>query len=96
MRFLDRCYKKESDVVAREIAKEYILVPIGKGIGDFNSIYTLNEVGNFIWELIDGKRKVREIRDIILKEYRVRSEEAEKDLKSILSQLEKLGLIGRF
>jgi len=87
MDFLDKVYKKSDSIVSRKIAEEFILVPIRQNVGDLESVYTLNEVAARIWELIDGKIKVREIIDKIVEEFKVTPEEAEKDLLEHLQQL---------
>jgi hypothetical protein len=94
MDFLDKIYKKSDSVVSRKIADEFILVPIRQDAGDLGNIYTLNEVGARIWELIDGKVKVKEIKDRIVEEYEVSPEEAEKDIVEHLQRLEKIKAIG--
>jgi len=88
MDFLDKVYKKSDSIVFRKIADEFILVPIRQNVGDLESICTLNDVGARIWELIDGEKKVREIKDKIVEEFEVTPEEAEKDLMEYLQQLE--------
>ena len=88
MSLLDKVYKKSDSIVFRKIADEFILVPIRQNVGDLESISTLNEVAARIWELIDGKKKVREIKDKIVEEFEVTPEEAEKDLIEYLQQLE--------
>jgi hypothetical protein len=88
MDFLERVYKKTDSIVSRKIADELILVPIRQNVGDLESIYTLNETAARIWELIDGKTTVREIRERIVEEFEVTSEEAEKDLVEHLQQLQ--------
>ena len=89
MDFLEKVYNKKSDsIVSRKIGDEFILVPIKQDVGDLESIYTLNETAARIWELIDGKMKVREIREKILQEFEVTPNEAERDLIEHLQQLE--------
>ena len=90
MDILDKIYKKCDSIVSRKIADEFILVPIRQNVGDLESIYTLNEVAARIWELIDGKKKISEIKEKIIEEYEVTPEEAEKDLLVHLQQLEKI------
>ena len=51
-------YIKSGEFVTRAIAGETIVVPIKAGVGDLDSIYTLNEVGATIWGLIDGTTTV--------------------------------------
>ena len=55
---------------------------------DVESIYNLGEVGGRIWELIDGKRRLEEIRDVIVEEFEVTPEKAEADLVRFMEQLE--------
>jgi hypothetical protein len=87
MDFLGRAFKKSDAVVFRKIGEECILVPIRQGVGDLESIYTLNETAARIWELLDGRAKVSEIRDKLTEEFDVTPEEAEKDLVYQLKEL---------
>ena len=91
MNFLDQCYRKDNSVVSRKIADEVILVPIRKNVGDLESIYTFDEVGARIWELIDGKRRLEEIKDILLSEFDVAEVTLVTDMKNFISQVESIG-----
>lgn len=93
MKLVNRVYQKDPDIVSRKIADEVILVPIRQNVGDLESIYTLKEVGARIWELIDGKRKIYQIRDTILEEFDVTPQKIEKDLAKYIKELEKIGAI---
>lgn len=93
MNNLTHCYTKEPNLVTREIAGETIVVPIRNNVGDLDSIYTLNELGTLIWQLIDGKNTVTQIVDAISTAYDVTPEEAEKDALEFLKLLEAGGLI---
>ncbi len=93
MNILDKVYKKSDSIVSRKIADEFLLVPIKQNVGDLESIYTLNEVATRVWELIDGKKKVKEIKDKIVEEFEVTPQEAEKDLASLVKQLLAVGAI---
>ena len=88
MDFLEKVYKKSDSVVSRKIGDEFILVPIRQDVGDLESIYTLNETAARIWELIDGKTQISEIKEKIVEEFEVEPEQAEQDLKEHLQQLE--------
>lgn len=90
MDYLERCYKKDPDIVFRAIAGEMILVPIRRRTADLQSIYTLNETAGRIWELIDGQRTLGEIRDTIAQEYDVTPEETEADLAELVAYLEQI------
>ena len=88
MDFLEKVYKKSDSIVSRKIGDEFILVPIKQDVGDLESIYTLNETAARIWELIDGKIKVTDIKERIVQEFEITPTEAERDLIEHLRQLE--------
>jgi len=92
---LDRIYSKSDSVVFRKIGEECILVPIRQGVGELDSIYTLNETAARIWELIDGKTKVKEIKERLLLEYDVTPSQVEEDLLEHLEQLESIKAISQ-
>ena len=87
------CITKSDDLATRDIAGETIIVPVKNNVGDLNSIYTLNEIGTFIWRLIDGATSTTQIVNAICEEYDVQSEEAEKDVVTLISFLEESGLV---
>jgi hypothetical protein len=91
--YLKTKFRKSDSLVFRKIAQESILVPIRRKAGDAEEIYTLNEVGARIWELVDGTRTVEQIRDVIVEEYEVSLREAEKDLMELLGQLQHIGAL---
>ena len=93
MEALEKCFFKEDSCVTREIAGETIIVPIKDRVGDLDSIYTLNEVGTMIWQLIDGQKSIGQIVQAVRQTYDVESEEVTKDAVDFLSSLENAGLI---
>jgi hypothetical protein len=90
---LTRGYIKETNLVTRGIGGETIVVPVKSNVGDLDSIYTLNELGTMIWELIDGQKTVNQIIEEICIAYDVSPEEARKDSLEFLESLEEAGLI---
>jgi len=91
--YLEKRFSKDPSVVFRKVADEFILVPIKQKASDVESIYTMNDVASRIWELINGKRSLKDIKTIIIKEFEVSPEEAEKDLVEFSKQLEKIGAV---
>jgi hypothetical protein len=89
----EKRFQKDSSIVSRRIADEVILVPIRQRVGEVECLYTLNEVGAFIWELIDGERRVNEINERIVVEFAVSRETAETDLLTILQQFTEIAAI---
>src|SRR2546425_3335205 len=80
MQPLNQIVQKDASIVSRRIADEMILVPIHRKVEEVECLFTLNEVGARIWELLDGQRSLRELRDTILEEFEVSETEAQEDL----------------
>lgn len=89
-----RRYRKGPDVVSRRIAGEAVLVPVRSQVAEIDSLFTLNEMGSLVWDLLDGERTVSQIAEVICASYEVTAEEAMKDLLEFLADLESAGLIG--
>jgi len=88
MEILSRRYRKSPDLVFRQIAGEFVLVPIRHDVADLEAVYTLGGVGARIWELLDGERDGYAILGQIVEEYEVTSEEARTHLAEFLGELE--------
>ncbi len=80
-------------MVTKKTGNEYVLVPVTDNIADMNSVYTLNETGAFIWELIDGKKSVEEIINSVTKEYDIDIETATSDVYSFIRDMSKYLII---
>jgi hypothetical protein len=77
---LKAVFAHSPSVVSRKTGNSYVLVPVTDNIADMTSVYTLNETGSFIWELIDGSRSLQEITMQLTREYEIDFESAEKDV----------------
>ncbi|NMC38127.1 MAG: PqqD family protein [Bacteroidales bacterium] len=75
------------DIVTKKTGKEYVLVPLANNIADMNRLFTLNETGAFIWELIDGKKNVGEIVAKFTEEFDIDLETATKDILSFIENM---------
>lgn len=92
---LEQSFTKGDELTTRRIAGETLIVPVRGHVGDLDAIYTLNEVGSRIWQLIDGSRTVKEIIAEISAEYDVALAEAEQDVRELLGSMKEAGLIRR-
>jgi hypothetical protein len=95
MNLLENRYKRSENLVFRKITDQTILVPIKGNVGDLSYIYQLDDVASFIWERIDGRRELGDIKKMVMNEYDVSGEKAEKDLLDFVGQLEEIGGIFR-
>lgn len=83
----DVVFKKNPDIVTRKIDKETILVPIFKTSKEMNCIYTLNSAASKVWELIDGKKSMGDIRKIVLDKFDATDNEVDKEIGKLLKDL---------
>ena len=90
---LNTIYEHDPNIVSRLIAGEMILVPIRKDVGDMESIYTLNETGARVWELLDGRRSLAEIHQQLVREFDIDPFQAEQDLKELIDGLVEIGAL---
>lgn len=84
---MSKVYAPNDDFVQRTIAGECLLVPIRRQLADVNSLYVLNETGAAAWQLLDGKRSLREIAGNLSREFDVTAEQIEQDLLVLVEDL---------
>ena len=86
-------YLRDEDMVFRRLGEETVLVPIRKGIGDFNCFYVVNDLGQFLWERLNQPTTVDELTQAVTDAYEVESQTAQKDIHEFLENLEKLSAV---
>jgi len=84
---------KSPSIVTRKTGNEYVLVPVANNIADMNSVYTLNETGAFIWELIDGEKNVEDLIQAVISEYNINRETATADVLTFIDNMSKYLII---
>lgn len=80
--------RRSPSIIARRTGDEYVLVPVTDNIADMTCMYTLNETGAFIWDLIDGEKSTLEIAAALAAEYDIPEELAIADVDTYLSALQ--------
>jgi hypothetical protein len=84
---MDERFVRNRDVVARQIEGELIIVPIRRGVGDMNSLYTLNPVGSLLWEFMAEDHTIPEMVQRVCDEFEVSSAQASADIESFLESM---------
>ena len=78
----------------RQLGTEYILVAEGLEVMDANKMISMNATAAFLWEAVEGKAFDAEtLVQLLLDEYDVDRETAEKDVKALLETWNKAGVI---
>jgi len=85
--------RKADGFVSRTIADDVIIVPVRGGVGDLESIFTLNAVGASIWKLIDGRTSLQALAVAISREYEVSEAVAAADVQEFVQLLSAKGLV---
>lgn len=92
-------YKKNTGIVKRKIADEVILVPVGNMGNADNSIetqqkiFSLNGVGEYVYECIDGVKTVEQILAEIFDNFDVSLEQAQTDVVEFIESLAEQNII---
>lgn len=81
------------EVVARRFGEETLLVPVCGGVGDLDSVYTLNAVGTAIWNAIAQPVALDSLVASVADEFDVTPEQARLDVGAFLGDLAQLGLV---
>ena len=86
--------KVEAELVSRSIAGETIIVPIRGKLADMQQIFVLSSsVAQYIWQNLDGKKSLDEIREGIVDNFDVEKEQADADLQEFIAELVEAGLV---
>lgn len=86
-------YQKRDDIVTRKIAGETLLIPICTQMADIQNIFVLNDVGEYIWQHLDGKKNIKEIHRGILSTFNAEKEQTDSDIREFIIQLFEANLI---
>jgi len=84
---VDVRFIRNHDVVARNIQGELIIVRIRRGVGDLNSLYTLNPVGAVLWDFMNEGHTLGEMVRRVCDEFEVSTSQAQQDIEAFLDSL---------
>jgi hypothetical protein len=85
---MEMIFSHSSDVVSREIDGALIIVPLTSGVGDMeDDLFSMNETGTEIWNMLDGKKTVQEVVEALTQQYRAEPAEIEQDVVGIVTEL---------
>lgn len=81
-------YKASSNHLYSEIGDEAVILDLNSG-----TYYGLNDVGVDLWRWLQEAQSKEQILNLLLDEYEVTRQQAEKDLEAIFTQFIEVGLI---
>lgn len=82
-----------NNFILREIAGEYLLVPVGAAAANFNGLITLNETAYTIFQAMAEEHSAEELVQLVLTEYDVDADTARADVDEFVQQLRQIGAL---
>jgi hypothetical protein len=86
-------FVRSPDLVSRDVAGEMVVVPICRGVGDLDSIFTFNTVGTHVWNLLSEGRTESELTSSVTRRFQVSEYVAQSDVRNFLADLLGVGLV---
>lgn len=85
--------KIKKELIRRQVAGDVILVPVGKTALENNGLFTLNELGGFLWDRLEAAADEQDLLRAVLEEYDVSGSQALEDIREFLAQLTRMGIL---
>ena len=86
--------KTKKGFILRSLGKEFILVAEGLEASDANHMISMNESAAFLWKAVEGMDfEAGTLVDLLLEEYDIPREVAEKDVANLLQTWQDAGVI---
>lgn len=86
--------KTKKGFVLRSLGREFILVAEGLEAADVNKLISMNESAAFLWKSVEGKEfDANTLMDLLMEEYGITREVAEKDVTSLLETWKRADII---
>ena len=88
-----RDMKIKPDFLLRKVAENYVVVPVGTAMVDFNGMINLNETGAFLWEKLEHGASEEELLSEMLEAYDVDEQTAKAGVQNFIRELKEAGLL---
>jgi hypothetical protein len=88
-----RIFVRSRSVVSRRVSGETLIVPVRGKVGDLASIYSFNDVGSLVWQLLEIPRDVSELVSAVEREYAVDPQRLQQDVSKFLDDMLSVGLV---
>lgn len=85
---LKELQEKKLQMASKIVGDETVLVPLQSNVADLSVMFTLNEVGSFIWEQLDSATALNTLVDAVVAEFDVDKDTAQADVTAFIAELE--------
>ena len=89
----EKRYQRNEDFIFRKIVEEMILVPVKQNVAEMEAVFTLNEVGAFLWEQLGQPRSLSELHNAVLDEFEADPAIVLEDIEAFLNEAEAFGAV---
>lgn len=83
----------KNNFILREIAEEYLLIPVGEAAISVKGLIALSESGCLLYRKLQSGCSREDLLAAILEEYDITAQTAAEDLDSFLSQMRQLDML---
>lgn len=83
--------KLKKDLVLRQVADTWVVLPMSRDILSFDGMLTLNESGVMLWNVLKNTEDTGALVDALLMEYDVPLEQAQVDVSYFIKKLVEAG-----
>ena len=79
--------------VLRNIADQYIVVPVGERVNDLHGMLVLNKTAAFLWDLMESEQPFGFIVNELTSKYDISPDDAKKEIQEFIEQLKEYNLL---
>lgn len=85
--------KLKEGFMLRNVADNYVVVPVGKASLEFKGLINLNHVGAFIWKCLEHDTTLIDVVNKVAEEYGIDKEIANRDVTMFINKLTEANLL---
>jgi len=85
--------KIKEGFIKSNLGDECVVVPVGAQTVDFRGLITLNETGEFIWEILQNESEISDVVSELTKEYDIDEATAKADAEEFVKILSEKGFL---
>ena len=84
---------KKTGFVEKTVGNETVIVPLVGKVAQMEKVFSLNEIGSFIYNCLDTQLTIDNIIELILNEFEIDKDTAQGDLELFLNKAVEIGII---
>lgn len=85
--------KIKEGYILKDVANQYVVVPIGNEAINFNGMLRLNKTAKLLFEALNEDKEIEDLVLLLQKHYDINNEDALRDVKDFLTVLESKNIL---